>query len=58
MQKMTSPSHVGHRTRIDVFRQSLMCSTADTTLEIKEEQFDGVHGFGFLHRCGQFIHCT
>ena len=30
-----------------------MCS-ADTTLEVKEEHVNGVHGFGVLHKCSDW----
>ena len=37
------PSHVRHCT--DLLRQSLMCH-ADTTIEVVDEEINGVHGFG------------
>ncbi|KAK6596643.1 hypothetical protein H4I96_09295 [Botrytis cinerea] len=51
MREMSSPSHIRHC--IDLLRQSLMCS-ADTTLEVKEEHVNGVHGFGVLHKCSDW----
>jgi hypothetical protein len=48
MQEMHSSSHIRHC--IDLLRQGLMCN-ADTTLELKEEGVNGVHGFGVLHQC-------
>ena len=45
---MSSPSHVRHC--LDLLRQTLMCY-ADTTLELKDENSNGVRGFGTQHIC-------
>jgi len=45
---MISPPHVRHC--IDLLRQSLMCNP-DLTMEEKDEEAGGVHGFGVQHRC-------
>jgi hypothetical protein len=45
---MSSPAHVRHC--IDLLRQSLMCH-GDITVEIKDEDAGGVHGFGVTHEC-------
>ena len=42
-----SPMRVRHC--IDLLRQSLMCQ-ADTTVEVKDEEVGGVHGFGIEHQ--------
>ncbi|KAM0304943.1 hypothetical protein ACHAO8_011334 [Botrytis cinerea] len=44
----TSPAHIRHC--IDLIRQSLMCN-ADTTIEVKDEEINGVRGFGTVHQC-------
>ena len=48
MPSHTSPAHIRHC--IDLIRQSLMCN-ADTTIEVKDEEINGVRGFGTLHQC-------
>ena len=48
MSSHTSPAHIRHC--IDLIRQSLMCN-ADTTIEVKDEEINGVRGFGTLHQC-------
>jgi len=45
---MSSPPHVRHC--LDLLRQSLMCYP-DTTVEKKDEEAGGVHGFGTMHNC-------
>jgi hypothetical protein len=45
---MISPPHIRHC--LDLLRQSLMCYP-DTTVEQKDEEAGGVHGFGVMHRC-------
>lgn len=45
---MISPPHIRHC--IDLLRQSLMCNP-DLTVEIKDEEAGGVHGFGETHQC-------
>lgn len=48
---MISPAHIRHC--IDLLRQTLMCNP-DTTVEEKDEEVGGVHGFGVQHRCKQW----
>ncbi|KAM3064785.1 hypothetical protein ACMFMG_008734 [Clarireedia jacksonii] len=48
MPSHTSPAHIRHC--IDLIRQSLMCH-ADTTIEVKDEEINGVRGFGTVHMC-------
>jgi hypothetical protein len=48
---MISPSHIRHC--IDLIRQSLMCNP-DTTVEKKDEEAGGVHGFGVKHSCKEW----
>ncbi|PQE21335.1 Tat pathway signal sequence protein [Rutstroemia sp. NJR-2017a WRK4] len=48
MPSHTSPAHIRHC--IDLIRQSLMCY-ADTTIEVKDEEINGVRGFGTVHMC-------
>lgn len=45
---MISPPHIRHC--IDLLRQNLMCH-ADLTVEIKDTELNGVHGFGTEHTC-------
>ncbi|MCJ1391627.1 hypothetical protein MMC18_004492 [Xylographa bjoerkii] len=45
---MASPRHIRHC--IDLLRQGLMCC-ADSTVEVKEGDADGVKGFGTTHYC-------
>ena len=45
---MGSPTHIRHC--IDFLRQSLICC-ADITVERKEENANGVRGFGTEHKC-------
>ncbi|KAK2607952.1 hypothetical protein N8I77_006591 [Diaporthe amygdali] len=45
---MISPPHIRHC--IDLLRQSLMCN-ADLTVEVKDDEAGGVHGFGTEHQC-------
>lgn len=45
---MVSPSHIRHC--IDLLRQALMCSP-DLTVEVKDMEAGGVHGFGETHQC-------
>lgn len=43
-----SPLHIRHC--IDLLRQTLMCRL-DVTVELKNEELDGVTGFGTAHQC-------
>ena len=45
---MSSPPHIRHC--IDLLRQSLMCRP-DLTIEIKDNETQGVKGFGTAHMC-------
>lgn len=48
---MVSPPHMRHC--VDLLRQALMCEP-DLTVEVKDEQAGGVHGFGEKHECVQW----
>ncbi|ROW01491.1 hypothetical protein VSDG_02065 [Cytospora chrysosperma] len=48
MPMMISPPHIRHC--VDLLRLALMCKP-DLTVEVKDEEAGGVHGFGETHQC-------
>lgn len=45
---MISPPHIRHC--IDLLRHALICNP-DLTVEVKDKEAGGVHGFGETHQC-------
>lgn len=48
---MASPAHIRHC--IDLLRQSLMCYR-DTAMELKDDEVNGVTGWGTEHECHDY----